>query len=61
MNIFEAINNFGLPPHSKSLDAYLPTIGIDERPVYDSNPSESITKFDEGFSLIFESELGYME
>lgn len=61
MLIADAISFFGLPPRSKALDDYLTKIGISERPSYREIPTENITKKDEGFSFVFESELGYKE
>ncbi|APF87772.1 hypothetical protein ACQCP0_05705 [Ralstonia pseudosolanacearum] len=61
MKIYEAIKFFGLPPSSKLLGEYLNSIGISERPSYQEVPVERINKSEEGFSLVFEAELGYRD
>ncbi|MHA6863333.1 hypothetical protein [Ralstonia pseudosolanacearum] len=59
MLILDAIQYLGQPPESKGLDAYLKSIGLEERPVYREVPVEDITRYDDGFSLIFSSRTSY--
>jgi len=59
MKIEDATKFFALPPQNKQFDTYLTSIGINERLVFDENPIERINKYDEGFSLTFDSKLGY--
>ncbi|CAJ0780726.1 hypothetical protein LMG18090_01228 [Ralstonia mannitolilytica] len=59
MLISDAIQFLGLPPESKKLDAYLTSVGLKERPVYREVPVEDITRYEEGFSLIFSSRTSY--
>lgn len=54
-----ALKYFGLPLESKGLDAYLTSIGLETRPVYREVPVEDITRYDQGFSLIFSSRTSY--
>ena len=59
MDILEAMTYFGLPPTSKEFEKFLTANGIAERPMFNQEPTESINRFKEGFSLIFRERHGF--
>ena len=59
MEILEAIKYFGLPPTGKQFEKFLTANGIAERPLFNQEPTESIDRFNEGFSLIFRERYGF--
>jgi len=61
MKIEEAIQFFGHSNESKELDAYLTSLGFSDRPTFDENPMEWVSKNQEGFTFIFDEKHGYEE
>jgi len=59
MKIDEAIQFLGYSSENKELGAYLTTLGISERLIFDENPEEWLAKEEGGFILIFHEKYGY--
>jgi hypothetical protein len=57
--IEDAVKLFGLSPKDKSVDAYLNILGIEERPEFDENPEEWLSKLEQGYILMFRAKHGY--
>lgn len=57
--IEDVINLFGLSPQDEILDTYLTSQGLSERPEFEENPEEWVSKKEDGFILVFREKLGY--
>lgn len=57
--IEDAVKLFGLSPIDKSVDAYLTILGIEQRPEFDENPEEWLSKIEQGYILMFRAKHGY--
>jgi len=59
MKIEDAIQFFGYSSENKELDAYLTTLEISERPIFNENSEEWVLKREDGFILMFRAKHGY--